>query len=379
MTLNSTAKLNFYYHEGLHSNIVSMLQQELYNAIFFLPPSLRRSLRKPIIALVPGLSVWGRWHSAPKRLLELRLELVLEHPWYAVREVLLHELAHLVIDECYPHISESAHGPTFRKICLRLGSNPSASSHYPTMDQRLLAAEGSASKQDQVLQKLRKLLALSESGNIHEAEVALLKARQLSAKYALELTQDTQETQFHMIFLGEAKARLEMPDYIMANILQDHFKVLCIWDQVPDFSGERWLKVLKLHGTLGNLKIAGYVYDCLQRQIEASWSELCRKQNIKKPGVRMKRDFSIGVLQGFAKLLGEDKQPESECCALVLQQERRLAEYYRQHNPGIRKISSGGIKIDQGLYAKGEKTGRGIVIADGLEKPSSPGLKALNP
>ena len=356
-----------------------MLQQEWNNARHSLPSKLRDVLRKPVFALVPGLGAWGRWHAAPKRLLELKLELVLEHPWYAVLEVMLHEMAHQVVEECFPYVSESAHGPVFQKICRLLGTNPAASGDSPTLDQKMHTAECSVSHSEQILQKIRKLLALSESGNIHEAEAALLKAKQLSAKHTLELAQINHEADFHMMYIGEIKKRVELADHILANILQNHFKVLVIWDNQPDFVNGEWHRILKVHGRLSDLKIAGYVYDCLNQQIDAAWEELCRKQNIKKPGKRMKRDFSIGVLDGFAKLLARQETPalsEHED-ALVIIQEAKLREYYQYHNPRIRMKRSHGVQINRELYHKGERTGRNIVISPGLEKQDSQGIKWL--
>jgi len=359
-------------------NAIKALQFEWDNVIYRLPKQWRARMIRPLIKLNAKMSCWGRWQKFPARLLELKTDLLLFHPWYAVLEILRHEIAHQIVDECFAGLDEPPHGPKFREVCLLLGSNPAASGTCPPLDQRLFAEEEEGlSEESKLVVKVRKLLALSKSANQHEAEQALLKARELSEKYELSLDEQESGSEFYMVSLGKALSRSDIVEVIISNILQDFYNVMIIWYAVPDLLNEKKQKILMVHGTKSNIKIATYTYDCIKRQIEQSWLNLLASKSGIKSGVRAKRDFAIGLLRGFRKAL-EKEQPEAEVNALVLQRRAHLEDFYHRLHPCIRKSSSKGPKCDKELLRAGEKVGRKLTLHPGLEAdPSLP--KRLNP
>ena len=52
---------------------------------------------KPTFALNDDMHEWGRWTGGMRRLMEIKTQLVLDHPWYAVVDVVLHETAHQMV------------------------------------------------------------------------------------------------------------------------------------------------------------------------------------------------------------------------------------------------------------------------------------------
>lgn len=353
-----------------NTSAIKALQCEWDNVIYRLSAPLRQKLQRPVIALNAELACWGRWQQSPKRLLELKTELLLSHPWYAVLEVFRHEIAHQVIDECFPSLQEPPHGPKFREVCLKLGSNPAASGNYPPLDQRIFSdEEDGLSEASKLVVKVRKLLALSKSANQHEAEQALLKARELTEKYELSIDEPQNPAEFYAVAISEPVNRRDIVQLMISNILQDFYQVMAIWTDVPNLLTRKYQKILMLHGTKSNLKIAAYAYDCIMRQIDQAWSKLIQSDTLTKTGSLGKRDFAVGLLKGFRKAL-DKQQPEPEVEALVLQRRAPLENFFHQLYPSIRKFRNRGPRCDKDLLQRGEKVGRTIVLHPGLERDS---------
>ncbi len=130
-------------------------------------------LRPPSIEVSPGLTYSAGTWDPQKRSIRFSEQFVTERPWWVVLEVLKHEMAHqYVTDVLGADSEESAHGPAFRMVCERSGIDARAS-HAMT--------EG----EGRLVKKARKLLALSESSNEHEAQAALAAARKLLGRSGL--------------------------------------------------------------------------------------------------------------------------------------------------------------------------------------------------
>jgi hypothetical protein len=138
------------------------LQEEWELARCDLPRDKARQLRAPGFQLADSTSLWGQWQGAPTRQINLSRRLVWEHPWYAVVEVLRHEMAHQVAEEILQAGDEAPHGASFHRACRWLRVTPRASDTYPTLDQ-LLAGDENLAENDRILVRIHKLLALAES------------------------------------------------------------------------------------------------------------------------------------------------------------------------------------------------------------------------
>ena len=142
----------------------------------------------------------GEWDPV-KREIALGRPFVMDHPWHAVRDVLHHEMAHQLAHEMLGGLRETPHGPAFQKACRLLRIEPDATGRYETIEN---ASDGGAS--DAVLIKIKKLFALAESPNPHEAEAAMLKAHQLIARYNIDLLALNQNRRFVSMLGGTARA-----------------------------------------------------------------------------------------------------------------------------------------------------------------------------
>jgi hypothetical protein len=311
----------------------------------------RSALHAPVFALSgTGDSVGtnlGLWSSAGRTLL-LDRYFVVHSPWPAVREVLLHEMAHQFVDEVYKVRDESPHGPTFQAVCARFAIDPRASGAP-------LPASEAAPDQDRVVARVRKLLALAASANQHEAESAMNAAQALLLKYNLDFLDAPQEQRMQWRTVGEPALRHAEDAKVLGAILARHFFVKGVW--VPAFLPRRgeWGSVFEICGSSENLEMALYVYDFLQ----ATTLRLWEKDGVGHTRTALAR-FRAGAYHGFFQKLNEQSVRQAET-GLVWVGDPRLESWFGQRHPHIRTVKSTGFKRDSD-FQNGRIAGRGIVL-----------------
>src|SRR6266702_721625 len=138
------------------------------------------SLRAPSLSLVDGEGRLGEWRAAT-RTLSLARALVVERPWGVVVEVLKQEIAHEFVSEVLGEPDPTPHGAAFRGLCERLGVDARGAG-MPAAGPA--AAPGET--ETRVLARIRKLLALAQSQNRHEAEAAMAMGQRLMLKHNIE-------------------------------------------------------------------------------------------------------------------------------------------------------------------------------------------------
>lgn len=369
---------------SIHPSIISAaLAEEWRIAVNRLPKRDRELLQMPLFSVLPELpGCWGQWRGGKVQCIEIKEELLQRHPWYAVVDVLRHEIAHQATETLFPNTDEPPHGPHFIALCSMLGARPQASGDYPTLDEVIYLdtgdtqpQEGAVTPQARLLLKIRKLLSLSESANENEARAALLKARELEAKFVQEYGESSQaanvESDFYTINIGPLLKRITLKHSMLGTILQEFYRVRVIWASIPDMESQKpgaYRRQLCLNGSRKDLRIATYVYDCLTAYISKALYDL--------PGIllgkalthtKVRQDFEIGVLSGFQSALREQNQ-RPEMRALVLSDQTRLEEYYHWAFPHLRPNRHTYTMHSQEARSAGEVAGRKFHLKHGLEK-----------
>lgn len=347
------------------------LQEEWELARWRLPMVHARTLRPPVFGISASLTEWGKWHAAPRRELQLSWRLVWDHPWYAAVEVLWHEMAHQVAEECLGVVEETAHGPAFRQACQWLQVRPRATGTYPTLDQ-LLAGNGELSEDDRIMARIRKLLALAESPNRHEAELALAKAQELMGRHNVELHEHAARRDFVSVRLGQAKKRHTRDDQYLAGLLTQHYMVQGIWIPGYDPESDTVGTVFEISGTALNVRLAHYVFDYVREFCRREWLLFAGRRRL---GLNARRDFTLGILSGFAETLrqGEANAPDS-VRALVQRGDPELNRYFAERYPRQRTRRRSAARCQADLLDRGREVGRELTIHPGIEAPSGPKL-----
>jgi hypothetical protein len=320
----------------------------------------RDTLRLPSFSLLEGEGSLGQWRSTDRTICLSRRAL-LERPWLETLETLKHEMAHQFVDEVLGG-EPQPHGPEFRRVCEQRGIDPAATAGVlPT---------AAASNEDRIIGRVRKLLALAESSNQHEAELAASTAQRLILKFNIDLEARSQERDpsYAYAHLGAPTGRVQAHQQQLASLLIEHFFVRAIW--VPTYrplEGKRGT-VLEICGRPENLQMAQFVHDFVLRTVERLWKAHKKARGITSD--RDRRSFMAGAVAGFSAKL-RDKHREARREGLVWVGDRGVEAYVRRRHPRLASSRSRG-QGDREAYAHGKSAGRTIV----LSRPMTSGPEA---
>ena len=360
--------------EELERCILHGLACQWESALWVLDSSHKELMRKPLFSLGNMKNKLGEW-SRERREICLSRNLVLNHPWDAVVEVLLHEMAHQFADEVLGPHGEPPHGPTFQRACYLLRANPKASGKYELLHDRIL--QESSRSEDKIMVRIRKLMALAQSRNQHEAEAAMAKAHELIAKYNVDVLAHEKNRNFVSIFVGKPALRHFREEYRLSRLLRDFYFVYGIWLPAYVVDKGKMGSVLEITGTVQNVKIAHYVHDFVQQFITSQWEEYNKDKGLNR---YRKTDFAVGIIDGFRSKLEsqrEKKKKVRDTCPLVPRSGRReralikiedslLKEYVGHKYPRVRNFTRKASTQDRKVLDDGMNTGKKLVISKGI-------------
>jgi hypothetical protein len=362
--------------ETLEHRILHGLACEWENALWVLPAELRGRMRKPIFSLADMQRRLGYWRQQRREIVISR-RLALDYPWYCVVEVLVHETAHQLTQEVLLSGGERPHGPCFQKACRLLRANPEASGRYAPLADRLAA--GPLAPQDRILQRVKKLMALAQSGNPFEAEAAMVKAHCLIAKYHIDLLARNDQRDFVSICVGRPALRHFRESYHLANLLEAFYFVSGLWVPAYVLEKRRMGRVFEISGTAANVEAAAYVHDFVARYIDSRWRGFDRDRRLNRS---RRTDFAVGIIEGFRSKLAQQRRrqlahdtPE----ALAIVEDARLKAYLAYRHPRTVRFQRQGAQLDSAVYGEGLLAGRELVISRGITERKSGRLLKIGP
>lgn len=317
-------------------------------------------MRSPVIELTHDASRLGEWRRT-ERVIALSRHLVIERPWLETLEVLKHEMAHQFVNEVLG-AEEEPHGPRFRRACEVRGIDASP---------RHVGGDVASAPTDRVVARVRKLLALAESSNQHEAELAATTAQRLMMKFNIDLDRAnaTKPEHCRAIWLGEPTGRLQLYHRKLSNILVRYFFVEGIW--VPVYRPKEGKKgtVLEVCGRPENLLMAEFVYDFLLRTTDRLWEAHKRSTGLRSNQNR--RNFIAGALSGFEdKLRAQRVHAQTEGLVWVGGNAER--EYLERRYPRRTSTRASSGHEREG-FAAGQDAGRDIVLSRPVHDTGSGG------
>ncbi|MBW2602366.1 MAG: DUF2786 domain-containing protein [Deltaproteobacteria bacterium] len=331
-------------------------------ALWVLDETNQDAMRRPMFSLRDMTSKLGHW-CGERREICLSRQLVFNHPWYAVVEVLRHEMAHQLTHEVLGAYGESPHGHTFRHACDLLRANPNASGEHEPLEERVFGK--SFNPENKLMGRVRKLMALAKSRNQNEAEAAMAKAHQLIAKYNLKLATHDNNHEFVSIFVGGPALRHFREEYSLARLLTDFYFVYGVW--VPAFvMGKRKMgRVLEISGTVLSVRIAHYVYDFVKQFINSKWEEYNKNKGLNR---HRKTDFAVGVIDGFCHKVESRKEKKrgGDNHALVKIDDAMLKEYIGYKYPRLTSTGMRALRRDRKVLNDGISAGKRLVIPEGI-------------
>jgi hypothetical protein len=136
-------------------------------------------------------------------------------------------------------------------------------------------------------------------------------------------------------------------------------------------------RVFEVSGTLTNIKIAAYVYDCVHNYIENQWKHYSCGQKL---GRFKKSDFAAGIISGFhQKLLNEEysKALKPTEKMLILSGDPHLKAYMKDRHPHTRSIRRSVTNTNSDAYSQGVEKGKHLSLMKGIKETSLSKMKLL--
>ncbi len=355
--------------EKLERGILHGLSFEWDEAMWVLSSAHKEAFYVPLFSLRDMKGKWGYW-SKEKREICLSRDLVFNHPWDAVREVLHHEMAHQLVDQVLGADGEPPHGPTFKRACHLLRANPKASGNYRPLDEMIKHV--SLSREDKIIVRVKKLMALAQSKNKHEAEAAMAKAHEIIEKYNIDLLASDEKRHFVSVFIDKPALRNFREKYDLASLLQEFYFVYCMWTAAYVVDKGKMGRVLEITGTRENIKMASYVHDFVNRYIDTQWRKYNKDKGLNR---YRKTDFAVGIIGGFrSKLKSQMGKRVKDEYAVVKADDPLLKQYTAYKYPNTTIETSTFSTRDKDVWRDGIDIGRDLIISRGIhEKKKSRG------
>jgi predicted SprT family Zn-dependent metalloprotease len=285
--------------------------------------------------------------------IKINKRLIYQSNDYHLKNIIRHELAHYLTHLIFG-LNIQPHGKEFLSVCKRFYFDREISS--ASIEIGHLTSDNTTIQENKIIQKVQKLLRLSESNNKHEAEMATLKANQLLKNHNLSLINSKQHDEDE----SETALSRVLEFKKVTGKVQAIYKILHHFYVVPVFSYGQKSTSLEIIGERNNVICAEYVAHFLDKILERLYSEEKAKNGFS--GVRSKNSFMHGVAEGFV----ERFEKEINLKATTLLIHRQLEVHLNKVYPKMRGRVSQSKKIDKNAMAMGKKTGRKLSISKGL-------------
>lgn len=306
----------------------------------------------PITVVVFDGQEWGNFNSTFLQI-GLNRKLIYLAKDAVVRDILKHELAHYLTHIYYG--KTGPHGNEFHDICKKFGFPKEVAKATLDLEAGNLSKEGDL-QSERILEKVKKLLSLAQSSNSHEAELATIKANDLLLRHNLDYQSEKEEP----IYMDRLLMRKRKDTKLSAiySILK-HFIVRPVISQGVNGC------CLEVSGSLTNVKLAGYVVNFLDRELDHLWNESSQEHQLK--GLKAKNSFFLGVSLGFDQKMkaAKMKYSNSDLNALaVVEKKLELDTSIIYRRLGQSRSSH---QSDNDAHQVGQAKGKNLSIRNAVE------------
>lgn len=281
-------------------------------------------------------------------------ELLSENVSYdTFKEVVEHEVAHFIDEQLYRHMG---HDGSFKYICKAIGIEQSNAS----LTHKITQVEQTS----HVLNKVKKLLALSESDNVNEASLAWAKARQLMQEYGIHAT-DSNESNIYRIGLVRYKKYTQE----LKTVAHIACKISGCWLLLSD---DGVANVAYAHGTKTECEIASYLFDYLRKELNRYYEEAKKNNNF---SYGSKNSFYIGVSKSMCERFEKQELETTGTEVVEYQKENgKLAKEFIYGYSGFRHTKSKARVRDGSAYTSGVNAGKSVAIRGGISSTKNSNL-----
>ncbi|GAB4020302.1 MAG: hypothetical protein Fur0010_22790 [Bdellovibrio sp.] len=281
-----------------------------------------------------------------------------------IDNILRHELAHYL---CFIKFGRTVddHGSEYRDLCRSFNWGEEVFSAKMNLEYENELAKNS--DHQKIVEKVKKLLQLSESDNPHEAETATAKANQLILEHNLSHLGREKLEDDELVYLKRSLESKKFNAKIQALAhVMDEFYVKAILSRGPDKT------YLELIGDKDNVEMADYILHFLDNEFERQW-KIMKENHPNLKGQRAKNSFMAGLSKGLIEKIKRERSTvvsSKDLMVMSIKREEQMQLVY----PTLSMVGSGR-HIDGSAHSLGKSAGQNININKGIE--ARPGQKLL--
>ena len=226
---------------------------------------------------------------------------------------------------------------------------------------------------NKIIDKIRKLLALSKSNNVHEAELSMLKAQELLVKYKLSLKEVKEikiinsaiKENISKITFTKAKWKAELAQLIADNFGCYLYLKTKRTNTITFLGREEDVEVCNI--------VFEYAIDCIYSVVKRLKYQYLRDCNSTKG---LENDYAIGFIAGLHIKFEEQKKANQEW-GLVLVKDKELVEAYESIKFKSTIYTDTEFHGHSEAYEKGHEDGKNFCISDKITQGKSEETLAL--
>lgn len=224
-----------------------------------------------------------------------------------------------------------------------------------------------------IVEKIQKLLALSESSNEHEAQISMLKAQELLAKHKLSLKEVKEFKVFNSaikekistVSFTKAKWKSHLAELIADNFGCYHYFKTKGTHKIAFFGREEDINVCNI--------VLEYAVDCINSAVKRLRYQYS-KYGYSTKG--LENDYALGFIAGLKKKFDEQKKANQEW-GLVLVKDKEVVEAHGQIK--FKKTINTETKFQgySDVFYKGREDGEKFSISDKIADEGTDETMAL--
>lgn len=280
-----------------------------------------------------------------------------------IRNVIRHELAHFLAFLFYG--PSEGHGENFKIICEKLNWQEDVSKAYSNIDlENLKSLEKVKNNHVDLLNKVKKLLALAASDNVHESEMATMKANKLLMEHNLSLINQV-DRENEVVVKRVLTATKKNAKHIAI------YEILKTFYVSPVFNHGRGIFYLEIVGSFENTEIAEYVANFLDSELDRLW--LITKKTSKLSGIVAKNSFFRGISKGYTEKIQQQKANSPYQKDLIII-DKNLNQNLKMVYNRLGSSYSSDLKSHEKAHHLGLQTGSKLSINPGLKSKDGPKL-----
>ena len=228
-----------------------------------------------------------------------------------------------------------------------------------------------------IIEKIQKLLSLSESTNENEAKIAMLKAQELLIKYKISMFEVEDFKANESINKSKIEDKRTNVSFTKAK-----WKASLAITIANNFKCYNYLKTRSIHtivffGRKEDVIICNIVLEYAINCIENGIYDIRKEYGkLNRSIIGVSNDYAMGFVAGLSKRFEEQKEANKEW-GLILVKDKEVIESYNKKVWQGHLDTSSEFRGNGDSYRKGEKDGKEFNISDKIAKDGSETLELV--